>query len=85
MSAFVELLRKSNLDYAVARKPFRVGSRSDDIIFVSFVDMRIKKLQVRSSIERAIQRMFCFSYSRVWINLNLLRSGRCHWMNVLFS
>ena len=31
MSAFVELLRKSNLDYAAARKPFKIGSRSDDI------------------------------------------------------
>ena len=51
MSAFVELLRKSNLDYAVARKPFKVGSRSDDIVFASFVDMRIKKLQVTSLIE----------------------------------
>jgi hypothetical protein len=47
MSAFVELLRKSNLDYIVARKPFKIGSRSDDIIFASFIDMKIKKLQVK--------------------------------------
>jgi hypothetical protein len=47
MSAFVELLRKSNLDYIVARKPFKVGSRNDDIIFASFIDTKIKKLQVK--------------------------------------
>jgi len=47
MSAFVELLRKSNLDYIVSRKPFKVGSRSDDIIFASFIDMKTKKLQVK--------------------------------------
>jgi hypothetical protein len=46
MSAFVELLRKSNLDYAVSRKPFKVGSRSDDIVFASFIDMKTKRLQV---------------------------------------
>lgn len=45
-SAFVELLRKSNLDYLVARKPFKVGSRSDDIVFGSLVDVKTKKLQV---------------------------------------
>lgn len=47
MSAFVELLRKSNLDYVIARKPFKIGSRSDDVIFASFVDMKTKKLQVK--------------------------------------
>ncbi len=47
MSAFVELLRKSNLDYIVSRKPFKVGSRSDDMIFASFIDMKTKKLQVK--------------------------------------
>jgi hypothetical protein len=46
-SAFVELLRKSNLDYILTRKPFKVGSRSDDIIFASFIDMKTKKLQVK--------------------------------------
>ena len=45
-SAFVELLRKSNLDYIVTRKSLKVGSHSDDIIFASFIDMKIKKLQV---------------------------------------
>jgi hypothetical protein len=47
-SAFVELLRQSNLDYIIARKPFKVGSRSDDIIFASFIDMKTKKLQVKN-------------------------------------
>jgi hypothetical protein len=47
MSAFVELLRKCNLDYIVTRKPFKVGSRSDDIIFASFIDVKIKRLQVK--------------------------------------
>jgi hypothetical protein len=47
-SAFVELLRQSNLDYIIARKPFKVGSRSDDIIFASFIDMKTKKLQVKT-------------------------------------
>ena len=45
-SAFVELLRKSNLDYLVVRKPFKVGSRSDDIVFGSLIDVKTKKLQV---------------------------------------
>lgn len=52
MSAFVELLRKSNLDYIVARKPFKIGSRSDDIMFASFIDMRVKKLQVKLNFKR---------------------------------
>jgi hypothetical protein len=47
-SAFIELLRKSNLDYIVIRKPFKVGSRNDDIIFASFIDMKTKKLQVKN-------------------------------------
>jgi hypothetical protein len=47
-SAFVELLRQSNLDYIITRKPFKVGSRSDDIIFASFIDMKTKKLQVKN-------------------------------------
>jgi hypothetical protein len=47
-SAFVELLRKSNLDYIVTRKPFKLGSRSDDIIFASFIDTKTKKLQVNN-------------------------------------
>ena len=46
-SAFAELLRKSNLDYIVTRKPFKVGSRSDDIIFASFINIKTKKLQVK--------------------------------------
>jgi hypothetical protein len=46
-SAFVELLHKSNLDYIVTRKPLKVGSRSDDILFASFIDMKTKKLQVK--------------------------------------
>jgi len=50
-SAFVELLRKSNLDYIVIRKPFKVGSRNDDIIFASFIDMKTKKLQVKNKKE----------------------------------
>ncbi|CAF1343264.1 unnamed protein product [Adineta steineri] len=52
MSAFVELLRKSNLDYIVSRKPFKVGSRSDDMIFASFIDMKIKKLQVIACLDK---------------------------------
>ena len=51
-SAFVELLRKSNLDYIVTRKPFKVGSRSDDIMFASLIDVKTKKLQV-STMSRA--------------------------------
>ena len=47
MSAFVELLRKSNLDYVVSRKPFKIGSRNDDVIFAAFIDMKTKKLQVK--------------------------------------
>jgi hypothetical protein len=46
-SAFVELLRKSNLDLVAVRKPFKIGSRSDDIVFASLIDTKIKKLQVR--------------------------------------
>jgi len=52
MSAFVELLRKSNLDYVVTRKPFKVGSRSDDIIFASFIDMKTKKLQLIACLDK---------------------------------
>jgi hypothetical protein len=46
-SAFIELLHKSNLDYIVLRKPFKIGSHNDDIIFASFIDMKTKKLQVK--------------------------------------
>jgi len=46
-SAFVELLCKSNLDYIVIRKTFKIGSRNDDIIFASFIDMKTKRLQVK--------------------------------------
>ncbi|CAF4548235.1 unnamed protein product [Rotaria sp. Silwood1] len=52
MSAFVELLRKSNLDYIVARKPFKIGSRSDDVIFASFIDMKTKKLQLVACLDK---------------------------------
>ncbi|UJR23369.1 hypothetical protein I4U23_026378 [Adineta vaga] len=52
MSAFVELLRKSNLDYSVCRKPFKVGSRSDDIIFASFIDIKTKKLQLIACLDK---------------------------------
>ena len=45
-SAFVELLQKSNLDYLLTRKPFKVGSRSDDILFVSLINTKAKQLQV---------------------------------------
>jgi hypothetical protein len=47
-SAFVELLQKSNLDYLVVQKPFKVGSHNDDIIFASFIDMKTKTLQVKN-------------------------------------
>jgi hypothetical protein len=60
MSAFVELLRKSNLDYVVVRKPFKVGSRSDDIVFASFVDMKTKKLQVKLKLHLESKRNFAF-------------------------
>lgn len=46
-SAFVELLQKSNLDYLLTRKPFKVGSRSDDILFVSLINTKAKQLQVK--------------------------------------
>jgi hypothetical protein len=49
MSAFVELLRKSNLDYIVIRKPLKEGSRSDDAIVASLVDAKHKKLQVEDA------------------------------------
>ena len=45
-SAFVELLRKSNLDYLFTRKALKVGSRSDDLIVASLIDIKTKKLQV---------------------------------------
>lgn len=49
MSAFVELLRKSNLDYIVTRKPLKEGSRSDDAMVASLVDVKQKKLQVKGA------------------------------------
>ncbi|CAF2424867.1 unnamed protein product [Rotaria sp. Silwood2] len=52
MSAFVELLRKSNLDYIVARKPFKIGSRSDDVIFASFIDVKTKRLQLVACLDK---------------------------------
>ncbi|CAF0797727.1 unnamed protein product [Adineta ricciae] len=52
MSAFVELLRKCNLDYSVSRKPFKIGSRNDDIILASFIDMTIKKLQLIACLDK---------------------------------
>ncbi|CAF3392895.1 unnamed protein product [Rotaria socialis] len=52
MSAFLELLRKSNLDYVIARKPFKIGSRSDDVIFASFIDLKIKRLQLIACLDK---------------------------------
>ena len=45
-SAFVELLQKSNLDYLITRKSFKIGSHSDDILFVSLINTKVKQLQV---------------------------------------
>lgn len=50
-TAFIELLRKSNLDYVISRKPFKIGSRSDDMIIACFVDIKTKKLQVNKNNE----------------------------------
>ncbi|CAF1226192.1 unnamed protein product, partial [Rotaria magnacalcarata] len=41
-----------NLDYVVARKPFKIGSRSDDVIFASFIDLKIKKLQLIACLDK---------------------------------
>ncbi len=46
-SAFVELLQKSNLNYIVTRKLLKIGSRNDEILIASFIDMKSKKLQVK--------------------------------------
>ncbi|CAF2315823.1 unnamed protein product [Rotaria sp. Silwood2] len=51
-SAFVELLRKSNLDYVVTRKSFKIGSRSDDIIFVSLINKNTKTLQLVACLDK---------------------------------
>jgi hypothetical protein len=48
-SAFVELLQKSNLNYIVTRKLFKIGSRNDEILIASFIDMKSKKLQVKKT------------------------------------
>ncbi|CAF0881936.1 unnamed protein product [Rotaria sordida] len=51
-SAFVELLRKSNLDYIVTRKSLKVGSHSDDIIFASLIDTKTKTLQLIACLDK---------------------------------
>lgn len=45
-SAFVELLRKANLDFIVTQKPLKLGSHTDDILFASLIDPKSKTLQV---------------------------------------
>ncbi|CAF0807080.1 unnamed protein product [Rotaria sp. Silwood1] len=51
-SAFVELLHKSNLDCIVTKKPFKVGSHSDDIIFASLIDAKTKTLQLIACLDK---------------------------------
>ena len=65
MSAFVELLRKSNLDFVVTRKPLKDGARSDDAIVASLIDTKQKRLQVESEShsQRKTINMFTFSWS----------------------
>ena len=53
-SAFVELLQKSNLNYAIARKTLKIGSQSDEVLVASFIDTKSKRLQVKKL------RMFTF-------------------------
>jgi hypothetical protein len=48
-SAFVELLQKSNLNYIVTRKLFKIGSRNDEFLIASFINMKSKKLQVKKT------------------------------------
>ncbi|CAF0733644.1 unnamed protein product [Adineta steineri] len=52
-TAFVELLRKSNLDYIVKRKPFKIGSQNADIIFASFINMKTKTLQLIAYLDKS--------------------------------
>lgn len=47
-SAFVELLQKSNLDYIITQKPFKIGSQNENILFASFINTKTKKLQVKN-------------------------------------
>ncbi|CAF3279934.1 unnamed protein product [Rotaria socialis] len=51
-SAFVELLQKSNLDYIITRKTFKIASHNDDIIFASFVDMKTNTLQLVACLDK---------------------------------
>jgi len=46
-SSFVELLRKSNLDFLMTRKPLKIGSHNEDIILASFINFKTKTLQVK--------------------------------------
>ena len=63
MSASVELLRKSNLDYVVTRKPLKDGSRSDDAIVASLIDAKQKRLQVESDSLSARKTINLFTFS----------------------
>ncbi|UJR25529.1 hypothetical protein I4U23_006875 [Adineta vaga] len=58
-SAFTELLRKSNLDFIVTQKISKLGSRTDEIIIATFIDMNIKKLQLVACLDQ-------FDSSTIW-------------------
>jgi hypothetical protein len=52
MSAFVELLKASNLDRLVTRQTLKVGIHSDDILFSTLINTKTKELQVNRTMPR---------------------------------